>query len=79
MLDVTAFLDGCGLPLRSKNNDRDYHKTMDGHHFKEWVQNQLIPALEFDRFKTVIVLDNAPYHSVRLEKPPTRPSNKIIM
>ena len=24
------FLDGCNLLLNSKNNDRDYHKTMNG-------------------------------------------------
>ncbi|KAJ3655587.1 hypothetical protein Zmor_014710 [Zophobas morio] len=43
----SGFLDGCGLLLRSKNNVRDYHKTMDGARFKESMQNQLIPALEF--------------------------------
>ncbi|KAJ3658528.1 hypothetical protein Zmor_010262 [Zophobas morio] len=47
--------------------------------FTGWVQNQLIPALTFDGYKTVIIMDNAPYHSVRLEKPPTRSSNKSYM
>jgi hypothetical protein len=74
-----GFLEGCDLLLNSKNNDRDYHKTMDGNLFQNWVINQLIPALtKLDR-KCVVVFDNAPYHSVQLDKPPTFSSKKSQM
>jgi hypothetical protein len=39
------FAEGCGFLLNSKNNDIDYHKTMDGELFQNWVVKQLIPAL----------------------------------
>lgn len=71
-----GFLEGCDLLLDSNNNDRDYHKAMNSEIFKGWVKNQLIPALaDFDG-KCIIVMDNAPYHSVRLNKPPTFASKK---
>lgn len=66
-----GFLEGCDLLLNSKNNDRDYHKTMTGDIFQNWVVNQLIPALDQMQGKCVVVMDNAPYHSVQLDKPPT--------
>src|ERR1700712_1266586 len=64
-----GFLSGCDLLLDSDNNDRDYHKTMNGDLFKEWVENQLIPALSKLNSKCVVVMDNAPYHSVVIDKP----------
>jgi hypothetical protein len=45
---------------------------MDGNRFKDWVNNQLIPSLtsNFQNKEIVVVMDNAPYHSVRLDKTP---------
>jgi hypothetical protein len=45
---------------------------MDGNRFKDWVNNQLIPSLtsNFQNKEIVVVMDNAPYHSVRLDKSP---------
>ncbi|KAJ3661083.1 hypothetical protein Zmor_005502 [Zophobas morio] len=63
----TGFLDGCNNFLNSKNNDRGYHKTRDGIIFQNWVVNQLILALAKLDQKCVVVLDNAPYHSVQLD------------
>jgi hypothetical protein len=76
-----GFLEGYDLLLNSKNNDRDYHKTMDGNLFvfPNRVFNQLIHALtKLDR-KFVVIFDNAPYHSVQLDKPPTFSSKKSQM
>jgi hypothetical protein len=39
------FAEGCGFLLNSKNNDIDYHKTMEGDLFQNLVVKQLIPAL----------------------------------
>jgi transposase len=74
-----GFMEGCALLLDTKNNDRDYHNTMNGNVFKEWVLNQLIPALlspMFSQDKVVVIMDNAPYHSVQLDKPPTLSAKK---
>lgn len=58
-----GFLPGCDLVFRAKAKDnRDYHTEMNGDVFFEWVQNKLVPALPK---KSLIVMDNAPYHSVQ--------------
>jgi transposase len=74
-----GFLPNCDLILDTKINDRDYHKTMNGKLFTKWVKEHLIPALRLLNTKCVIVLDNAPYHSVKIEKPPTASSKKANM
>jgi hypothetical protein len=74
-----GFLPGCDLILDSNVNDRDYHKTMNGELFKKWVVENLIPALRLINSKCVVIMDNAPYHSVRLESPPTSASRKEII
>lgn len=58
--------------LASKG-EGDYHSEMDGHNFEKW----------FDRILTkvdpnaVIVMDNASYHSRKLEKIPTTATRKV--
>lgn len=42
----------------------DYHEEMDGEHFEKWIE-KVMPQL---KTKSVIVLDNAPYHSVKIDK-----------
>jgi hypothetical protein len=41
---------------------------MNGELFKKWTQNQLLRSLQNLNGKIVIVMDNAPYHSVLAEK-----------
>jgi hypothetical protein len=41
---------------------------MNGENFEHWVLTQLLPNLEEP---SVIIMYNAPYHSILLEKPPT--------
>jgi hypothetical protein len=74
-----GFLEGCDLLLDSTNNDRDYHKTMNAEIFQNWAIDQLIPALTKLPTKCVVVMDNAPYHSVQLDKAPTFASKKNDM
>ena len=74
-----GFLEGCDLVFRAKSKDnRDYHTEMNGKVFLEWVEKQLIPALPE---KSLLVMDNAPYHNIRTEESiaPTSNSRKKDM
>ncbi|CAC5386354.1 unnamed protein product [Mytilus coruscus] len=53
-------IPGCGLIFESKTNSSDYHDEMNKEHFTEWFRDTLIPKLPP---QSVIVMDNAPYHS----------------
>jgi hypothetical protein len=65
---VDGFLEGCDLMLGTKIEHRDYHQTMNAVLFKSWVETQLIPAINRIGKKCVIIMNNAPYHSVRTLK-----------
>ncbi|KAJ8317360.1 hypothetical protein KUTeg_005264 [Tegillarca granosa] len=58
-----GFLNNYKLLFRSKTNSADYHDDMCGAVFMEWFKTQLIPSLTE---KSVIVLDNASYHNLRV-------------
>lgn len=60
------------LCFAANKNSADYHDEMNGDIFHEWFES-IIPRLDPN---SVIVLDNAPYHSVRSEKIPTSTSKK---
>lgn len=75
----SGFLNGCSLLLDSKIDHRDYHKSMNGEVFVKWISDQLIPALSTFNGKCVIIMDNAPYHSVVLNKSITLASKKSDM
>ncbi|KAF8787362.1 hypothetical protein HNY73_008970 [Argiope bruennichi] len=45
----------------------DYHDEMNGDHFEKWLES-VLPKLKKN---SVIVMDNASYHSVKMEKIPT--------
>ncbi|CAC5394859.1 unnamed protein product [Mytilus coruscus] len=64
ILDVGSsqqgLIPGCGLIFESKTNSSDYHDEMNKEHFTEWFRDTLIPKLPP---QSVIVMDNAPYHS----------------
>lgn len=62
-----GFLENSLLVFEAKKGLEDYHKEMTGEVFEEWFGKIL------DKVKpnSVIVLDNAPYHSRKIEKIPT--------
>lgn len=62
-----GFVEGCDLVFESKKNG-DYHEEMNGEVFRSWFE-KTIPKLAPN---SVIVMDNAPYHSVRLERIPNK-------
>ncbi|XP_049269029.1 uncharacterized protein LOC125757469 [Rhipicephalus sanguineus] len=68
------FVDGTSLVFQAKNCvTSDYHSEMDGPRFERWFKEQLLPNIEP---RSVIVMENTPYHSVQLEKLPLTSSHK---
>ncbi|XP_040063080.1 uncharacterized protein LOC120837639 [Ixodes scapularis] len=68
------FVPGCLDVFRGKKTG-DYHEEMDGPRFEKWFDDvlQKLPT------GSVIVMDNAPYHSRRLEAVPTTSSRKELI
>nr|CAH7766760.1 unnamed protein product [Callosobruchus chinensis] len=66
-----GFVDG-GLWCMESKKATDYHEEMNGEGFENWFSN-ILPRLEDN---CVIVLENAPCHSRKLEKLPTSASKK---
>lgn len=64
------------LCFQSKQGKADYHDEMDGDRFYNWFHDQLLPNIPE---KSVILMDNASYHSVRREKAPILSSKKAEM
>ncbi|KAE9524419.1 hypothetical protein AGLY_015140 [Aphis glycines] len=62
-----GFIAGGLLCFESKKNTSDYHDEMNGKTFLEWFCG-VLPLLKDN---SVIVMDNAPYHSVKTEQSPT--------
>ncbi|XP_050066442.1 uncharacterized protein LOC126555585 [Aphis gossypii] len=67
-----GLVDNGLLCFESKKNSRDYHDEMNGQTFCEWMEN-ILPRLKDN---CVIVMDNASYHSVKLDKAPTASTKK---
>ncbi|KAM7308216.1 uncharacterized protein ISCGN_011850 [Ixodes scapularis] len=69
-----GFVPGCLDVFRDKKTG-DYHDEMDGPRFEKWFDDvlQKLPT------GSVIVMDNAPYHSRRLEAVPTTSSRKELI
>lgn len=70
-----GFVGGALLLFKSKKTV-DYHEEMDHDRFCRWFKEQLLPNIEEKR---VIVMDNAPYHSVQVDKAPTLATRKEEM
>lgn len=67
-----GFVDGGLLIFESNKNSADYHDEMNGDNFHKWFES-ILPRLDPN---SIIVMDNAPYHSVRTERIPTSSSKK---
>ena len=70
---ATGFVPESKLVFRSKSKSSDYHSEMNGDTFKAWFVNQFLPYIAP---RSVIVMDNAPYHSVLIDKAPTTRTRK---
>ena len=56
------------LVYQSLNDDGDYHQEMNHTIFEKWFEDQLLPNIPPN---SLIVMDNASYHSRRKEALPT--------
>lgn len=62
-----GFIKGAGLIFSSKTKNSDYHGEMNRDNFLHWFQHQLLENLSEP---SLIIMDNAPYHSMLLNKIP---------
>ncbi|XP_063243049.1 uncharacterized protein LOC134542598 isoform X2 [Bacillus rossius redtenbacheri] len=63
----TGFVPGAGLLFVSGQKTADYHGEMNGETFLMWFEDMLVHLEE----PSVIIMDNASYHSTQVEKTPT--------
>ena len=68
-----GFIPNALLIFRSGSKSGDYHEDMNRANYMKWLQEKLIPHLEY---KSVIVFDNASYHNVQLNRHPTSNARK---
>lgn len=68
-----GFVEGAGLLFKAKSKKGDYHDEMDGNNFTKYLKEKLIPNLPEN---SILVMDNASYHSMQLDKAPTTATRK---
>ena len=68
-----GWIDGEDLVFQSKKATGDYHDEMNSENFEEWFHDKLLCNVPCN---SLIVMDNASYHSRRIEKVPTSNSRK---
>ncbi|XP_068081808.1 uncharacterized protein [Anabrus simplex] len=64
-----GFLEGALVIFKAGKTSGDYHGQMNAENFEKWIREKLLPNLPKN---SVIVLDNASYHCVQQNKPPTK-------
>ncbi|KAJ8912809.1 hypothetical protein NQ315_014392 [Exocentrus adspersus] len=69
-----GFVKDVDLLFCSKSKVADYHGEMNSNIFTKWVEERLIPNL---KEPSLIVMDNAPYHNVSIEKQPSTSSRRM--
>src|SRR5258705_10476650 len=69
----TGFVPNAKLVFKAGCSSGDYHGQMNSTNFGKWLEEKLLPNLSH---KSVIVIDNAPYHNKQQNKPPTLSSLK---
>lgn len=71
-----GFIENCFTMWKSSLCSGDYHSSMNFENYQKWLTEKLIPNLPE---KSVLVIDNAPYHNVQSKKCPTSASTKSNM
>ncbi|XP_031335611.1 uncharacterized protein LOC116165367 [Photinus pyralis] len=72
----SGFVEDGLLIFKSHSKSGDYHDDMNHTNFMQWLEKQLIPNLPAN---SIVVMDNAPYHSVQINKPPTMNNRKEVI
>ncbi|KAH8029096.1 hypothetical protein HPB51_022660 [Rhipicephalus microplus] len=62
-----GFITAAGEVFRARMSTGNYHDEIDGAHYEKRFKKKILPNLPPE---SAIALDNAPYHSVKLEKVP---------
>jgi hypothetical protein len=62
-----GFIEGAALVFSSNTKNPDYHGEMNQENFLRWFENQLLISLEEP---SLIIMDNASYHSTLEDKCP---------
>ena len=70
---INGFIPGALLMFKSKNGKGDYHDCMNHDTFKKWFEEQLLPNIPE---RSLIIMDNASYHSKMLNKAPSYSNKK---
>lgn len=71
-----GFIPNAQLIFRSQSQAADYHDDMNKTNFNKWLSEKLIPNLPP---QSIVVMDNASYHTIQLNKAPTMSSRKVEM
>jgi hypothetical protein len=64
---INGFVPNAQLVYKAGSATGNYHGQMNSANFENWVVKKLVPNLSPH---AVIVLDNAPYHCIQVDKPP---------
>lgn len=70
------FIPNAQLIFKSQSKSGDYHDDMNSTNFMKWLSEKLIPNLPLN---SLVVMDNAPYHTAQVNKAPTMGSSKLQM
>lgn len=68
-----GFVPNALLVFSTKSTKADYHHDMNASNFNKWLSEKLIPNLNEP---SVIVMDNASYHTVQINKAPNTNNRK---
>ena len=71
-----GFLKESQLIFEARSTQGDYHGKMNSRNFERWLQTSVLPNLPP---ASVIVMDNAPYHSRQVDRTPSRYDTKVSM
>ena len=71
-----GFIPGASLVFQAKKDDGDYHGEMNAASYEKWFREQLLPNIPPN---SVIVLDNASYHSAQVELLPRKHWRKDLI
>lgn len=58
---------------KASSHSGDYHDNVNTDIFMKWIEEKILPNLEP---RSVLVIDNAPYHNLQIDKAPTSKSRK---
>ncbi|KAJ8915919.1 hypothetical protein NQ315_015534 [Exocentrus adspersus] len=71
-----GFVPNASLIFKAGQASGDYHGQMNYDNFSKWLTEKLLPNIPPN---SIVVLDNAPYHSVLEDKVPTKSTTKKDM